>query len=100
MTVQPSILQHACLLPQDWQDALLLGRMDLGDGPTPILVREGRVLDISRIAPTTSAFLEGWNGSVPAGKDLGDIAAFDLQPVWVRDSGPRLLAPVDLQCVK
>ena len=99
MTFQPAILQHV-LLPQDWQDALLLGRIDLGDGPTPILLREGRVLDISRVAPTSSAFLEGWNGAVPDGKDLGDIAAFNLQPVWVRDSGPRLLAPVDLQCVK
>ncbi len=101
MTVQPSNLQHAGLLPQDWQQALLLGRADLGEGPTPILVREGRVLDVSRIAPTTSAFLEKWNGVVPEdAKDLGDIAALDFQPVWLRDSGPKLLAPVDLQCVK
>jgi len=100
MTVQPANLQHAGLLPQDWREALLLGRMDSGEGPTPILVREGRVLDVSRVAPTTSAFLEKWNGTVPDGKDLGDIAALDFQPVWVRDSGPKLLAPVDLQCVK
>ncbi len=101
MTVQPSNLQHAGLLPQDWQQALLLGRADFGEGPTPILVREGRVWDVSRIAPIVSSFMERWNGTVPeGGKDIGDIAALDFQPVWLRDSGPKLLAPVDLQCVK
>ena len=97
--MQPANLQPG-LLPQDWREALLLGRADLGDGPTPILVREGRVLDVSTFAPTTSAFMEKWNGTVPDGKDLGDITSLDFQPVWVRDSGPKLLAPVDLQCVK
>ncbi len=97
--MQPSSF-HSRLLPQDWREALLLGRVDMGDGPTPILVREGRVLDVSKFAPTTSAFMEKWNGTVPDGKDLGDIASLDFQPVWVRDSGPKLLAPVDLQCVK
>ncbi|HEX3755958.1 MAG TPA: fumarylacetoacetate hydrolase family protein [Rhizomicrobium sp.] len=100
MTVQPSNLQHAALLPQDWRQALLLGRLDLGEGPTPVLVHEGRAWDVSRKAPTVSAFLERWNGDVPEGKDLGDIAALGFQPVWVRDDGPKLLAPVDLQCVK
>ena len=97
--MQPANLQPG-LLPQDWREALLLGRADLGDGPTPILVREGRVLDVSTFAPTTSAFMEKWNGTVPDGKDLGDITSLDFQPVWVRDSGRKLLAPVDLQCVK
>jgi fumarylacetoacetate (FAA) hydrolase family protein len=99
MTLQSTNLQPG-FLPQDWREALLLGRIDLGEGPTPIVVREGRVIDVSRFAPTTSAFLERWNGTVPDGKDIGDIAALDLQPVWLRDSGPKLLAPVDLQCVK
>ena len=87
MTVQPSSF-HSRLLPQDWREALLLGRVDMGDGRTPLLVREGRVLDVSKFAPTTSAFMEKWNGTVPDGKDLGDIASLDFQPVWVRDSGP------------
>ena len=99
MTLQSTNLQPG-FLPHDWLQALLLGRIDMGEGPTPIVVREGRVIDVSRFAPTTSAFLERWTGTVPDGKDLGDIAALDLQPVWVRDSGPKLLAPVDLQCVK
>ena len=85
-------------LPNDWQDALLLGRVDLGEGPTPILVNKGEVIDVSRSAPTVSAFLSGWNGSVPKGKSLGAIGDLGFKPHWEGDK--RLLAPVDLQCVK
>ena len=41
-------------LPDDWRDAILVGRMDLGEGPTPILVKDGQVFDVSAIAPTVS----------------------------------------------
>ena len=85
-------------LPTDWQDALLLGRLDLGEGPTPILVRNGEVFDVSRTAPTVSALLNGWNGTAPSGKSLGSLADFDFKPHWEGDK--RLLAPVDLQCIK
>lgn len=85
-------------LPEDWQDALLLGRIDLGEGPTPILVNKGEVIDVSRTAPTVSAFLNGWNGRVPGGRSLGAITDLGLKPHW--DGDKRLLAPVDLQCVK
>ena len=85
-------------LPEDWQDALLLGRLDLGEGPTPVLIVKGEVIDISAAAPTTSAFLNGWDGKVPAGKSLGAISDLALKPHWEGDK--RLLAPVDLQCVK
>ncbi|HVV28805.1 MAG TPA: fumarylacetoacetate hydrolase family protein [Rhizomicrobium sp.] len=88
-------------LPQDWRDAVLVGRMDLGEGPTPVVVKEGRVFDVSAVAPTVAALLEGWTG-VPNGRDMGDINDLDLAPAW-RKGGPgkvRLLAPVDLQCVK
>jgi fumarylacetoacetate (FAA) hydrolase family protein len=85
-------------LPEDWQDALLLGRVDLGEGPTPILVNKGEVIDISRTAPTVSAFLNGWDGSLPKGRSLGAISDFGFKPQW--DGDKRLLSPVDLQCVK
>jgi fumarylacetoacetate (FAA) hydrolase family protein len=85
-------------LPDDWQDALLLGRFDLGEGPTPVLVHKGEVFDVSQAAPTVSALLNGWDGSVPAGKSLGPLDAFGFKPHWDGDS--RLLAPVDLQCIK
>jgi len=86
-------------LPEDWRDAVLVGRIDLGQGPTPIVVKEGRVFDVSQTAPAVSLLLEKWNG-VPAGKDLGDINDLGLKSAWDGQAKTRLLAPVDLQCVK
>ena len=28
-------------LPQDWRDAVLVGRIDMGEGPTPVVVKKG-----------------------------------------------------------
>src|SRR5688572_31995776 len=88
-------------LPDDWRDAVLVGRLDLGEGPTPVVVKEGRVFDVSATAPTTAQLLEKWNG-VPSGKDLGDINDLGLSTAWSEGTKGRvkLLAPVDLQCVK
>ena len=87
-------------LPTDWRDAVLVGRMDLGEGPTPVVVKEGRVFDVSATAPTTAQLLEKWNG-VPSGKGLGDINDLGLSTAWSdTKSKVKLLAPVDLQCVK
>jgi fumarylacetoacetate (FAA) hydrolase family protein len=90
-------------LPADWRDAVLVGRMDLGEGPTPVVVVDGRVFDVSAAAPTVSQLLQDWKG-VPQGKDLGDINDLGLTRSW---DGPKdnhgkvkLLAPIDLQCVK
>jgi len=87
-------------LPDDWRDAILVGRMDLGEGPTPILVKDGLVFDVSATAPTVSQLLEMWDGTVPQGKPLGDIADFGLTRAWDGNAKSRLLAPIDLQCVK
>ena len=88
-------------LPQDWRDAVLVGRIDMGEGPTPIVVKEGRVFDVSKAAPTVSELLEKWNG-VPQGVDLGDINDLGLETAWSNGGKAKvkLLAPVDLQCVK
>ncbi len=86
-------------LPRDWREATLVGRLDLGDGPTPVVIRDGRVLDVSRAAPTVSGLLDGWTGSV-GGRDLGEFSDLDLQPASHGKKTPRLLAPLDLQCVK
>ena len=88
-------------LPQDWRDAVLVGRIDMGEGPTPVVVRCGRVFDVSKTAPTVSSLLENWTG-VPDGKDLGDFNDLGLETAWSNGSAPKvkLLAPVDLQCVK
>jgi len=86
-------------LPRDWRGATLAGRLDLGQGPTPVLVRDGRVLDVSRAAPTMSALLEGWSGTA-SGRDLGELADLGLTEVWNGTGKAKLLAPIDLQCVK
>jgi fumarylacetoacetate (FAA) hydrolase family protein len=88
-------------LPSDWRDAILVGRMDLGEGPTPVLVKGGRLFDVSKAAPTVSLLLERWDGAAPGGKDLGDLEDFAFRTEWDGAAKtPRLLAPVDLQCVK
>src|SRR6185312_2713759 len=91
-------------LPQDWQDAILVGRMDLGEGPTPVVVKGGQVFDVSAVAPTVSQLLDAWDGTIPEGKPLGDINDLGLTRAW---DGPesakgkiKLLASADLQCIK
>ena len=79
-------------LPDDWRDATLVGRVDLGEGPTPILVRQGRVWDVSATMPTVSDLLDRWPEPPALGRDLGEVD----DPALVR----ALLAPIDLQCVK
>jgi len=86
-------------LPRDWREATLLGRADLGDGPTPILVRDGRVFDISRAVPTVSSFLDNYSGSA-SGRDLGEFADLGFKRAWDGKGANKLLAPVDLQCIK
>jgi len=86
-------------LPRDWRGATLAGRLDLGQGPVPVLVREGRVLDVSRSAPTMSALLDGWTGTA-SGRDLGEVADLGLTLAWNGPGKAKLLAPIDLQCVK
>lgn len=77
-------------MPADWTAGTFLGRADFGEGPSPILVVRGELIDMSAVAPTVSALVEAGDFSGQGGKDLG---AFDAEAV-------NLLSPVDLQCVK
>src|SRR5215469_15282998 len=86
-------------LPEDWRKAVLIGRVDFGDGPTPVAIRSGSLFDLSNIASTVAEILEKPAGAL-SGHILGDFEDFDFQPNWAMQSGPRLLAPVDLQCIK
>ena len=78
----------ATLLPEDWRDATLLGRIDRGDGPTPIVVRGGIAHDMSAVAPTVSQLVAG--GTFNGGTPIGPLDQLD----------GALLSPVDLQCIK
>src|SRR4028119_205478 len=85
--------EAAAMLPDDVQDALLVGRVDLGQGPTPVLVRSGLVKDMSRVAPTVADLLDR--------DDLTTVAGAPLFPVGELLTRPELLlAPIDLQVVK
>lgn len=86
-------------LPPDWREATLVGRMDFGSGPTPVVIRKGRVGDVSGTAATCAELLNSWTGDVSA-EDLGELDGLGLRPAWEGDQTPRLLAPVDLQCIK
>jgi len=70
------------------------------EGPTPIVVVEGRVRDVSRHAPTVSQLLNGWNGTIPDGTDLGPLESFGFSCEFATAKEIRLLSPFDLQCIK
>jgi fumarylacetoacetate (FAA) hydrolase family protein len=77
-------------MPGDWQQGLFAGRVDFGDGPSPVLVSAGRVFDMSAVAPTVSLLLERRAFNVAQGRDCGPLA----------QASGHLLSPVDLQCIK
>jgi fumarylacetoacetate (FAA) hydrolase family protein len=87
-------------LPTDWRQAVLVGRILTRDGPTPIVVADGRLRDVSRHAPTVSQLLNGWNGTVPDGVDLGPLESFGFTCDFAGRKEVRLLSPFDLQCIK
>ncbi|AYD02497.1 fumarylacetoacetate hydrolase family protein [Neorhizobium sp. NCHU2750] len=94
-------LSSAVILPEDASSALLVGRVwsNEADGPCPVLYANGRLLDLSSLAPTLSALLE-LEGLVAK---LGDTSAFaDLGSLDEFLSGAKgaLLAPADLQAIK
>jgi fumarylacetoacetate (FAA) hydrolase family protein len=91
------MLEH---LPSDWRQSVLVGRLLTRDGPTPVIVADGRVRDVSRHAPTVSQLLNGWNGNVPEGTDLGPLESFGFTCEYAGAKSTRLLSPFDLQCIK
>src|SRR5579862_1458521 len=88
-------------LPGDYRQALLLGRLQTALGPTPVLIRDGRVLDVSGTAPTSSQLLALPDLDDVGGRDLGPIEELSLRQAWAGgEAPPRLLSPIDLQCIK
>jgi len=84
----------SAMLPADASDATLAGRLLLDDGPTPVLIRNGAVEDVSRSAPTIADLMDLAEPGSVTGKRLFGIE--DLQKL----PRERFLAPVDLQTVK
>jgi len=85
------MLPTAAMLPIDAADATLAGRLLLDDGPTPILIRDGAVEDVSRTAPTIADLMELPDPASVRGERICAVEELAVE---------RLLAPVDLQAVK
>ena len=82
------------MLPDDVAQATLAGRLLLGEGPTPVLIRGGAVEDVSHIAPTVADLMELDDLVCVQGRHLFSLEAlFDLPET-------AFLAPIDLQAVK
>jgi fumarylacetoacetate (FAA) hydrolase family protein len=82
------------MLPEDAAQATLAGRLLLDEGPTPVLIRNGVVEDVSRSAPTIADLMEAGN--------FGDVEGIELFGIDTLFTLPRerFLAPVDLQAIK
>ncbi|PQA89779.1 fumarylacetoacetate hydrolase family protein [Hyphococcus luteus] len=93
-----AIFDPAAELPEDWRSGLFVGRIDRGEGPSPVLLRAGRLFDIASSAPTVSDLLEDAAAARLEGEDLGDLASLELSADACAPL--RLLSPLDLQCVK
>jgi fumarylacetoacetate (FAA) hydrolase family protein len=94
-------------LPDDWDQAVLLGRIwdPAVAGPTPVVVRGDVAIDMSALSPTTSGILDHDDASslLPYAQgaefDLAALLANSVEAT--RDPAkPWLLAPCDLQAVK
>ena len=89
--------EHAArMLPADHDKALLVGRMQLADGPTPVVVKGGKVIDVSAHAATVADLLERSDIASLEGPVVCDTAAL-AAPAGAH---PPILSPIDLQCVK
>ena len=49
---------------------------------------------------TVSQLLNGWNGALPEGTDLGPLESFGFTREFAASKDVRLLSPFDLQCIK
>ena len=84
----------AAMLPDDAARAVLVGRLLLDEGPTPVIIRDGAVEDVSREAPTVADLMDLSDPAAVSGKRLFGIEGLGQLPL------ERFLAPVDLQAVK
>lgn len=87
------------ILPGDWLDGCFIGRADFGDGPSPILIVNGQLHDLTPVVASIAGAIERrvWTDSdaLKASRLLALDAAAPALP-----DGARLLAPLDFQCVK
>lgn len=94
-------LSAAAILPEDAAQAVLVGRVwsKAVDGPCPVLLRDGRLLDLTSIAATVSFLFEqdGLVGRLKSAAGLADLGSLDD---FLSGKAGDLLAPIDLQSIK
>lgn len=82
-------------LPADAGQAVLAGRVMLGNGPVPVIVRAGSVYDVSASAATSADLFDLAD---PAG--VGGSYLCEVADLTIGGGAHALLAPIDLQCIK
>ena len=92
----PIPFDPADALGAEWREGRWLGRIDRGEGPCPVLVVDGIVHDMSRVAPTVAQLVADRAFDPSQGEAIGALDAIGLSV----DGAVRLLSPIDLQCVK
>ena len=82
-------------------DAILIGRVwsKSEDGPCPVLLKDGVLYDLSRLAPTVSELLEK-HDLVDRLSDTLQFAALGAFEAFLDGSAGQLLSPNDIQAVK
>jgi fumarylacetoacetate (FAA) hydrolase family protein len=94
-------------LPADWREARLLGRFQLPEGPTPVLIERGRVYDVSKSVPTVAdAIAHPELLDASRARDLGPLEALAIS-AYVggathasATSDVAILSPIDFQVIK
>lgn len=99
--VEIRTVDAAAILPEDHQDAILIGRVwsKSEDGPCPVLLKDGVLYDLSRLAPTVSELLEK-HDLVDRLSDTLQFAALGAFEAFLDGSAGQLLSPNDIQAVK
>ena len=89
------------ILPDDAAEALLIGRVwsKAVNGPCPVLVRNGRLLDLSSLGATVSSLLEIEDIAARL-KGVTGLAELGSLDDFLSGTAGGLLAPVDLQAIK
>jgi fumarylacetoacetate (FAA) hydrolase family protein len=80
----------------DWRRGLYVGRIETSAGPSPVVIRDGILHDMARVAPTTADLIRLRAWSDEGGQVLGPLEEI----VTGQPGAPALLSPLDLQCVK
>src|SRR5688572_1452997 len=88
------------MLPVDAGKAILAGRIDLGAGPTPILVRNNTVEDVSAVAATIADLLDEDKPASVSGPILFSLDELVARARAQAADRPFLLSPLDLQVIK